>query len=346
MPYVGYRPSFAPLTPDQVKPLTDQLYSRLDKANDELDRFPNALINGAFEWNQRSGTYTAGASAFLYTFDRWAIGNLGPNGSNTLTAQSFAFGDIASESRFFARVACTGHTAVSDGATLYQPVEGVRRFAGRRVVIRGMARRNSGAGSIAVELQQNFGTPSATTFTYAGTFTPAAVWAPFSLVVNVPALTAAQTLGTGGGDCLSVVFFLSAGSNFNARTNNLGLQTQAVDFADLEVKEVIPGYGDQSPGFERVPREIELLRCMRYYETGNYDILYNATAASGFGSTYVGFLAAKRVTPTIAATSTYASNCGAITARIIGASSAQIYVSATAAGNTENSGSYTLAAEF
>lgn len=303
MSYVGYVPATVPFTADQIKPLGDQMYRRMDGANMPLDTIKNGFINGAFDWNQRGqATYTATSTApsAFYGVDRWGIFNMGPNGSVTMQSLAFGLGDVSSESEKFIRISVSGQSAAGDGGCLYQPLESARRFAGKRCVLTGKARRYSGAGSVSASLTQNLGTGgSAQTVKYIGSFTPTAVWAPFSMIVDVPALTASQTLGTNS--WLNIRFFLSAGSNFNSETNNLGLQTISVDFADLELKEILPGYGDQFPGFERIPREIELLRCQRYYEAAFYEVGGYA-AASNYISGRVWLKAQKRIVPTIVLT--------------------------------------------
>lgn len=301
----------APKTP-QAADYADlgKLFVRNDGLNRQLDIFKNGFINGAFDWNQRGqASYVAGPAQAIYSFDRWGIYNMGPNGAASVASQTFGLGDAAPGSDYFIRVGCSGHSAAGDGACLYQAIENVRRFAGKRCVLKGMARRYSGAGNVAASMSQAFGTGgSAGVLKNIGMFTPAAIWQPFAMIVDVPPLTTAQALGslTGQGTYLNIRLFLSAGSNYNAETGNLGLQTLAVDFAELEFKEIIPGYGDQYPGFERLPREIELLRCQRYFEAGYINFVTGTPGASYYFGGWVGFKVTKRLGPSM----TYAQTAG------------------------------------
>jgi hypothetical protein len=302
MSFLGYAPSASPMVPEQIKGIGDQLYRRIDGSNTPFEIFKNGFINSAFDFNQRSRTYSVTGAGGAYTFDRWYISN-GPNGNTSLTPVGFSFGEAPTESRYFARVAATGQTGANDVSLLTQYIEGVRRFAGKRVVIRGLARRSAGSGSVAIELSQYFGAGgTAQVNKYAGSFTPTTVFTPFAVIVDVPAVTGSQVLGSSNNDSLLVNFWLSGGSSFNARTNNLGLQTLTVDFADLEIKEVMPGFGDQFPGYERIPRDIEYLRCLRYFE---YAVGLIQTSAGNGSLTHTHpFKVIKRAVPSVAVTST------------------------------------------
>lgn len=114
------------------------------------------------------------------------------------------------------------------------------------------------------------------------------------MTVDVPSISGKIV---GSSDSLNLSFWLSSGSSYNARTNNLGLQNITVDFADIEIKEVLPGYGDQFPGFERLARDTDLVRCQRYFELAYFSLVFSPPAASYYFHTRVYFKSAKRVVP-------------------------------------------------
>jgi hypothetical protein len=113
-------------------------------------------------------------------------------------------------------------------------------------------------------------------------------WAPFAAVITVPTITG-KTLGVNGNDAFGFQFFTSAGSDFNARTNSLGLQTIGVDLWGIHIRQgtwtsaAAADYRQRDPG-------TELALCRRYYQIspglqGAMNSANNSfTAATTFGS--------------------------------------------------------------
>jgi hypothetical protein len=90
---------------------------------------------------------------------------------------------------------------------------------------------------MAVEFLQSFGTggsPSATV-TAIGVTTCAltTAWQKFTIPVSIPSISG-KTLGTNNDDFLGVMFWMDAGSSFNARTNSLGQQSGTFDIAQVQ----------------------------------------------------------------------------------------------------------------
>jgi hypothetical protein len=74
-----------------------------------------------------------------------------------------------------------------------------------------------------------------------------------------------KTLGTNGNDFLAVNFWTSAGSDFNARTNSLGLQTIGVDLWGVHIK--VGTHTTAATDLYKQPElGPELARCQRYYQ--------------------------------------------------------------------------------
>ena len=197
----------------------------------------NRIINGAFDFWQRGTSHSTNGFG---SADRW--NNARDGGTVTMSRQSFATGDTlgANNPAFFLRQSVSGQTLSSQLAVIAQSIEGVRSYAGQTITILGWARRSSGSGNMAVELYQfmgSGGSPSAdvsaigvTTVTLTGSF------APFAVTISVPSISG-KTLGTNGNDYLALNIWTSAGSNFNARTNSLGLQTIGVDLWGIHIKQ-------------------------------------------------------------------------------------------------------------
>lgn len=226
----------------------------------------NRIINGAFDFWQR-GTST---TSVAYAADRWLNNSSG--GTTTQARQSFAIGDTlgSNSPTFFLRQTVSGQTLASHYAVTEHRIEGVRSYAGQTITVLGWARRSSGTGNMAIECEQAFGTGGAPSAAVNG-ISPTTVvltgsWAPFAAVLSVPSITG-KTLGSNGNDYLSVIFWTSAGSNFNARTNSLGLQTIGVDLWGIHIK--VGTHTTAATDLYKTPElGPELERCQRYYTTG------------------------------------------------------------------------------
>ena len=228
----------------------------------------NRIINGAFDFWQRGTSFTASA----YGADRWINGVSG--GTVTMSRQSFTVGDTlgTNNSTYFLRQTVSGQTLSSSLGLVQQRIEGVRSYAGQTITVLGWARRSSGSGNMAVEMVQTFGTggsPSSDVTGTGQTVTLTTSFAPFALTFTVPSITG-KTLGTNGNDYINVNFWTSAGSDYNARTNSLGLQTIGVDLWGIHIKQGT--HTTSAVDLYRQPElGPELARCQRYYYqyTGN-----------------------------------------------------------------------------
>ena len=239
----------------------NQLNSSAEDVNSE-----NLIINGDMSIWQRGTTTSLNA----FAADRWANGFVG--GTVTQSQQAFTLGDTlgVTQPRLFLRQSVSGQTLPAHYALTVQSVEGVRSYAGQTITVLGWARRSSGAtGNMAVEFAQFFGaggggSPSVTGIG-ATIVTLTGAWAPFAVVVNVPSVTT-KTLGATGNDTLQLFFWSSAGSNFNARTNSLGLQTIGVDLWGIHIRVGTWIAADAALYRPRDPGT-ELLLCQRYCQT-------------------------------------------------------------------------------
>lgn len=269
MAYAGFPPSASPLSAVQMG-AGDARFPRLDGANVSPSIFRNALINGSFDHWQRATSAalsTTGFSAYIAA-DRWNVLSNAQGGTFSRLSFPYPGTEIGrSDSRYYARIELPFATsAAADIVQLRHHVEGVHTLAGKRVLLRGYARRWAGSGNIMATLTQNFGASGSAAAPQpwkAVALSP--TWAPFVIPFDLQSL-AGKVIGPNGDDYLAVVFVLSAGSNFSGTSlanGQLGLQAITVDFADLELVEA--GAGDQA-GSARVPRDIELIRCRRFFQ--------------------------------------------------------------------------------
>ena len=255
----------------------------------------NRIINGAFDFWQRGTSFTTSG----YGADRW--GNSFSGGSCTMSRQSFALGDTlgSSSPTYYLRQSVSGQTLASHLAVVQQLIEGVRSCAGQTITVLGWARRASGSGNMAVSVTQNFGTggsPSAVVDVAGQTVSLTGSFAPFAVTFAIPSVTG-KTLGANGNDWLGVNFWTSAGSNFNAQTNSLGLQTIGVDLWGVHIK--LGTHTVDAVNLYKQPElGPELARCQRYYEVGGASSTSSTTSSGGWYGT-AQFKVTKRASPTM-----------------------------------------------
>ena len=278
---------------DGVTATTNQLNSSAEDVDSE-----NRIVNGNMGiWQRATSATTSGYVAA----DRWKNALVG--GTVTQSQQAFALGDSLgiTQPTFYLRQTVSGQTLITQYASTVQPIESVRSYAGQTITVLGWARRSSGAGNMAVEAVQSFGTGgspstdvtaiSPTTVTLTGS------WAPFAVVITVPSIIG-KTLGTSANDYLGISFWTSAGSNFNVRTNSLGLQTIGVDLWGIHIRVGTWTAADATLYRPRDPGT-ELALCQRYYEIGRVAAIAYQAVSGALMSAAINFAVTKRGVPDI-----------------------------------------------
>jgi hypothetical protein len=262
----------------------------------------NKIINGNFEINQRG--FTSNTTNGTYNFDRWYQQNSG--GTTTITPQNFTAGSApvaGYEGRQFCQVITASQSGAGDYAQLTQAIEDVRTLAGQTATISFWAKATSGTPKISVEVIQRFGSggsPSSDVQTYAGQATISTSWARYSITVAVPSLsgkTVGTTLNTSS---TTWSFWLSAGTNFNARTGSLGVQNNTFQIWGVQVEA-----GSVATAFQTATGTLagELAACQRYYfrtTAGSNETIINCAFAGNTttGQGQIQFPVPMRVAPT------------------------------------------------
>jgi hypothetical protein len=258
----------------------------------------NRIINGAFDFWQRGTSFT---TANAYMCDRWFNGLTG--GSFSFSRQTFTAGDTLGSNNptYFARASVSGQTLSSQHFNIAQPIESVRSYAGQTITVLGWARRSSGSGNMAVEGRQTFGTGGSPSSEVTGisptTVTLTSSWAPFAVTMSVPSITG-KTLGTTSDGGLVLNFWFSAGSDFNARSNSLGIQTIGVDLWGVHIK--VGTHTTAATDLYKQPElGPELARCQRYARTYPFNALQVCPEGSSGNNVQAGiFFPPMRTTPT------------------------------------------------
>jgi len=247
-------------------------WNEIGGAGDNPD---NRIINGAFDFWQRGMSGTANG---YVAADRWINGRNG--GTVTQSRQPHTLGDKfgSNTPEFYLRQTVSGQSGTGAYALTQQNIESVRSYAGETITVLGWARRSSGAGNMVVEGAQLFGTggsPSVNVFSISPTtITLTSDWEPFAAVITVPSI-AGKTIGTDDNDHLAIHFWASAGSDFNTRTNSLGIQTIGVDLWGIHIKRGTHT-ADATEAYRAPELGPELARCQRYYQYANQGVMGGA----------------------------------------------------------------------
>jgi hypothetical protein len=238
----------------------------------------NAVINGAFEINQRN--FTSNTTTGAFNFDRWRQLNL--DGTTTVSPETFTPGTapIAGyEGRNFLRIVSSGQTATNANSRITQFIESARTFAGQTVTFSFFAKAASGTPKVALEIVRGFGTGgsfSTSDIIYFGQATLTTSWQRFTFTASIPSVTG-KTFGTDNNDHLALTFWTSAGSDFNSRTGSIGIQSNTLDFWGVQLEA-----GSVATPFRRNANSLEgeLAACQRYYQRKTGTNLYSLF---GFG---------------------------------------------------------------
>jgi hypothetical protein len=113
---------------------------------------------------------------------------------------------------------------------------------------------------VSIELDQQFGSGGSTRVTtLAGKVTLSTSWARYTATVAVPSISG-KTIGTSS--FLGTHLWVSAGSDFDARLNTLGVQNNTFDIWGVQVEA-----GSTATAFRRNANSLqgELAACQRYY---------------------------------------------------------------------------------
>jgi hypothetical protein len=267
-----------------------------------ISGFRNAIINGDFQINQRAFTSTTGS---VYGFDRWI--SLNNDGTTTYSAQTFTPGNAITgyEPTNFARLVTSGQTTSGAYSILQQRIEDVRTFAGQTITISFWAKAGSGTPTVAIEMEQVFGSggsPSAPVQATATKVTLSTSWVRYTATVTIPSISG-KTIGTSANTSyIQLNLWVSSGSVYTPRTT-MGIQSNTFDFWGVQVER-----GAVATPFEQRPIGMEMILAQRYFEFSNGLTQVIGGGNTGFGgNTYFSwtpYTVEKRVALTVVTNNT------------------------------------------
>ena len=264
----------------------------------------NKIINGDFKINQRGFSTTTTSEVF--GFDRFF--GVFTDGTSTYSAQTFTPGDApvaGYAGANYARLVSTGQTAANARTLLRYNIESVRTLAGTDITLSFWAQAGSGTPKIAIEVGQNYGSggsPSSQVNYYLGQATLSTSWQRFSFTYSLPSLSG-KTLGTTNDGFVQLSLYVSAGTDFNARTGSLGIQSNTFNMWGLQVEE-----GSTASEFQTATGTIqgELAACQRYFFLEGFGksvaqriIGAGGYVAAGDANCVLNFPVTMRTTPTL-----------------------------------------------
>jgi hypothetical protein len=299
--------------------------------------FRNKIINGNFDIWQR-GTSLASGTGARYLTDRFRNNSAGS--TYTASRQSFTVGQTAvpNNPSFFYRTVVSSVQGNGNLATFIQSIEDVHTFSGQTATLSFYAKADSNK-PISIEFVQVFGsggTPSSFVSIPVQKINLTTSWQKFTLTANIPSISG-KIIGTDNTDNLSILFYFDAGSNSNARSNNLGQQSGTFDIAQVQLEE-----GSVATPFEVRPIGTELALCQRYY-TEDVVFLQRASTTGFFGGARsdIMFKVSMRSVPTLtiwSGGSIKTGTLGSLTINGVSTSSSFNYSSTTGKITTFNSG--------
>lgn len=261
----------------------------------------NVLHNPLFNIGQRgNGPWT---TANTYTADRWQISNSFDTMNVSIQAANDGIRTAVNDESAanFLDVFFTGNANANSYTVLFQPIDNVRRLAGKTVTVSFYA-YSSAQTKIGVSIDQNFGTggsPSAPAFNSNGiSITTGAVWGRYSVTLAVPSASG-KVVGTNGNDFSQLNIWLSSGSAVAPRSGNVGVQAGEVQLwgLQLEVGSVMTQLEKPDPGYD-------LANARRFYATGYFNYFGSTGAVNSNISVTQSFSVGMRATPTITTSGT------------------------------------------
>jgi len=266
--------------------------------------FRNKIINGNFDIWQRGTSQT---SSGYGSADRWRCGNSGS--TKTASRQTFALGqtDVPNNPKYFMRHVVTSSAGASSFTSMQQYIEGVETLSGKTATVSFWAKADA-SKNIAVEFYQGFGTGGSPSAAVSGIDSQLVAlttsWTKYTITVDIPSV-AGKTLGTDGNDWVGVFFWFDAGSDFDARSANLGQQSGTFDIAQVQLEE-----GTAATPFEQRPISMELNMCQRYCIRFNDNSMGIAQGSLSLRQEATPLPTSMRVAPTLAAGASFSVNSG------------------------------------
>jgi hypothetical protein len=249
----------------------------------------NAIINGAFEINQRG--FTTGTTSGQFVADRFSTFAGGSSGFTASLVANASEAGLPEEIPNIVTFAGTITNATNGLITLFQRIENVSTFAGQTVTLSFYA-KGSTAGTIGVRLNQNFGTGGSAQVVQTQTQEITTSFVRYQMTFNLDSI-AGKTIGANNQLFLGIdknAGTLIVGGGYNP--NYTG--TLSITGVQLEAGAVATPFKRNAPSIQA-----ELAACQRYYERGASQMFVGFFTNNAVRNGNTHYRVVKRVTPTV-----------------------------------------------
>jgi hypothetical protein len=217
-----------------VAPSKNVVYDEVELIKHEGIR-KNYIINGNFDlWSYGTSQTTSGANSA----DKWSM--IHAQATKTASREAFSLGqtDVPGEPAFYLRHVVTTSNNAAENVIPQQNIDGVYLLSDKTVTLSFYAKADA-SKNISIECVQNFGSggsPSASVNTFVSKIALTTSWARYTATFDIPSVSG-KTLGTDNNSRVAIIIWLSAGSDYNARTDSLGCQSGTFDIARVALVE-------------------------------------------------------------------------------------------------------------
>jgi hypothetical protein len=238
----------------------------------------NLIHNALFTVNQRgTGAFAMTTGPIVYSSDRWAgvrgAGDtFGMQPSALNDANRTAIGDEAAEWGLVGTT--TGGSGATDQCQFMQRLEGVKRLAGKTVILSFYSWCAAGTPKVGANFAQVFGTggsPSSPVQVAGQAVTIGTTPARYSMTFAVPSAVGKTFGTTAGTDFTALQIYLScpsANTTTYPLSGNIGQQSGIFVFWGVQLEIAAPGQTAPSP-LEKMDAQQTLAVCQRFYQVGN-----------------------------------------------------------------------------
>ena len=266
----------------------------------------NYIINGDFAISQRATSASSGNGTYV-SLDRWKT--WAGSAATVFSKQDHTVGQTdVPQASFYARAVVSANSASGAYSTINQHIENVLLSNSQQMTLSFYAKASSAGLKIGIEPIQNFGaggSPSGRvlgTGSQLSTKTLTTSWARYTHTFTFGSISG-KTLGTTeNSDNFEIGFWLSGGSDYNARTGSIGNQAGTFEISHVQLEN-----GPTATPFENLSQSETLLLCQRYYVKGGDSFTYGQVFSCNTASNaycWVRHPQQMRAAPTITLTST------------------------------------------